>query len=148
MAKKVTTISIDEDVLKKAKRELPNFSLFIEDCLKAFLGIGNLELMTIDENREIIKNAMLKIQVLSVKNDTEVFEEHFNIKQQNDAWIKLFGAYRKHQDVQNDYVEVGRILNVDSTQLHESLELIDYECSKEDLVKCNDWNYVKKRFLK
>ena len=147
MVKKITTISIDEDVLKKAKKELPNFSIFVEECLKSFLGIGNLDLMTIDENRNIIKNAMLKIQILTAKNDGEIAVEHYDSKQQEEAWLKIFNLFRKHQENRSDVVNAGKILNMDSTELYELFEVIESECDKRELVKCSDWGYVKNTYL-
>ena len=147
MVKKITTISIDEDVLKKAKKELPNFSIFVEECLKSFLGIGNLDLMTIDENRNIIKNAMLKIQILTAKNDGEFAVEHYDSKQQEEAWLKIFNLFRKHQENRSDVVNAGKILNMDSTELYELFGIIESECDKRELVKCSDWGYVKNTYL-
>ena len=147
MVKKITTISIDEDVLKKAKKELPNFSIFVEECLKSYLGIGNLDLMTIDENRNIIKNAMLKIQILTAKNDGEIAVEHYDSKQQEEAWLKIFNLFRKHQENRSDVVNAGKILNMDSTELYELFEVIESECDKRELVKCSDWGYVKNTYL-
>ena len=147
MVKKITTISIDEDVLKKAKKELPNFSIFVEECLKSYLGIGNLDLMTIDENRNIIKNAMLKIQILTAKNDGEIAVEHYDSKQQEEAWLKIFNLFRKHQENRSDVVNAGRVLNMDSTQLYELFEVIESECDNRELVKCSNWEYVKDKFL-
>ena len=147
MVKKITTISIDEDVLKKAKKELPNFSIFVEECLKSYLGMGNLDLMTIDENRNIIKNAMLKIQILTAKNDGEIAVEHYDNKQQEEAWLKIFNLFRKHQENRSDVVNAGRVLNMDSTQLYELFGIIESECDKRELVKCSDWGYVKNTYL-
>ena len=147
LVKKITTISIDEDVLKKAKKELPNFSIFVEECLKSYLGIGNLDLMTIDENRNIIKNAMLKIQILTAKNDGEIAVEHYDSKQQEEAWLKIFNLFRKHQENRSDVVNAGKILNMDSTELYELFEVIESECDKRELVKCSDWGYVKNTYL-
>ena len=147
MVKKITTISIDEDVLKKAKKELPNFSIFVEECLKSYLGIGNLDLMTIDENRNIIKNAMLKIQILTAKNDGEIAVEHYDSKQQEEAWLKIFNLFRKHQENRSDVVNAGKILNMDSTELYGLFEVIESECDKRELVKCSDWGYVKNTYL-
>ena len=147
MVKKITTISIDEDVLKKAKKELPNFSIFVEECLKSYLGMGNLDLMTIDENRNIIKNAMLKIQILTAKNDSEIAVEHYDSKQQEEAWLKIFNLLRKHQENRSDVVNAGKILNMDSTELYELFEVIESECDKRELVKCSDWSYVKNIYL-
>ena len=147
MVKKITTISIDEDVLKKAKKELPNFSIFVEECLKSYLGMGNLDLMTIDENRNIIKNAMLKIQILTAKNDGEIAVEHYDSKQQEEAWLKIFNLFRKHQENRSDVVNAGRVLNMDSTELYELFEVIESECDKRELVKCSDWGYVKNTYL-
>ena len=40
MTKEKATISLDSEVLEKARKQIPNLSGFIEECLKQYLGIG------------------------------------------------------------------------------------------------------------
>ena len=53
MSKKSLKISIEEEVLEKAKKHIPNLSGFVEECLKHYFGyadgifpIGNVNEIT------------------------------------------------------------------------------------------------------
>ena len=41
MTKKTIGLSIDENILQKAKKEIPNLSEFLEECLKHYFGYAN-----------------------------------------------------------------------------------------------------------
>ena len=81
------------------------------------------------------------------KNDAEIAVEHYDNKQQEEAWLKIFNLFRKHQENRSDVVNAGRVLNMDSTQLYELFGIIESECDKRELVKCSDWGYVKNTYL-
>ena len=41
MTKKDVTLSIEENLLKNAKKQIPNLSAFFEECLKNYMGMVN-----------------------------------------------------------------------------------------------------------
>ena len=145
MTKKITTISIDEDVLRLAKKEIPNLSIWVEDLLRTYLGFNNTNIKSIDENLQTIKDCLLAIELQS-RMDTEAEAvESFSTEQQQKQWSNLFGLYRKGVNIDLDiWEQTSKMLNVSVRELQELIEVIDFEVDKSDIVKCNDWSYVKK----
>ena len=41
MTKKQLILTIEEDIVEKAKKHIPNISAFVEECMKQYMGIGN-----------------------------------------------------------------------------------------------------------
>jgi hypothetical protein len=141
MTKKITTISIDENVLKKAKKELPNLSIFVEDCLRAFFGLTDLNMVTIDDSRQIIRDNMLKIHLASKINETETENSRINISDCNNAWSKLWRKYRNGQEInRTDLTEADNILQVGVNELKNLMETLELTVDRVDMVKCDSWN--------
>lgn len=145
MTKKITTISIDEDVLRVAKKEIPNISIWVENLLKTYLGFNNTNIRSIDENLQTIKDCLLAIELQSKMDKETEKNENLTSEQQQKAWSNLFGLFRKGAVIDIDVWEYSsRLLNVTVRELKELVEVIDFEVDKSDLVKCNDWVYAKK----
>ncbi len=148
MVKKITTISIDEDILRLAKKELPNFSIFVEDCLKSYFGYNDHRIRTIDENLTVIKNAMLNIQLASVREAEIEINEAYTKAEQNKAWISVWGAYRNNQSINpNVWEESSKILGLSVRELQELVEKVEFEVNTVDLVKCNQWSFILDNFV-
>ena len=143
MVKKITTISIDETVLKKAKKELPNLSIFVEDCLRAYFGLTDLNIVTIDDSRQVIRDNMLKIHLASKINETETENSRITISDCNNAWSKLWRKYRNGQEInRTDLTEADNILQVGVNELKNLMETLELTVDRVYIVKCDDWNYV------
>ena len=146
MAKKVTTISIDENILRQAKKEIPNMSIFVEDCFKAYLGYDNTVVKSIDEHMQTIQKSLLDIHILTAKGDEINITETYNLKEQNRAWNLIFGKFRKNENITIDEFEnASKILNIPIRDLKELLENIEFNVSSNDLIRCNDWEFAKKQ---
>ena len=140
--KKVTTISIDENILKIAKKEIPNISIFIEDCLKAYLGYNNAEIRTIDENMETIKNCLLNIHYATSNNEIDV-KQQYNEVEINKSWLKLWNSKRNHLKLDDDDIKNElKVLGITYKELQEIFDKLDF-VSNENLIRCNDWKFVQ-----
>ena len=53
MTKERVNISIDKDLMEKARKQIPNLSAFIEECLKYYLGLED-GLMPIINDQDIL----------------------------------------------------------------------------------------------
>lgn len=147
MVKKVTTVSIDETILHMAKKEIPNISIFVEDCLRAYLGVNNTNVKSIDENLAIIQQCLLNIQIASMKDKDTTIVEQYNYSEQNKAWNTLFGKWRNQENINiDDWENTGKVLNVTVRELKDLIEVLEFE--NVDLIKCNDWSFVKQNYLK
>lgn len=143
MVKKVTTISIDENILKKAKMEIPNLSTFVEECLKQYLGLEN-EVADMQVELEKIKDSMLKIHLLS-KTDYAPSKE-LDIKKINDTWIKCWGVYRSNGIYNDAQIEkLAGLVDYEISYIKSMMNNLKLYLPKSDLSACDDWeNAVKK----
>lgn len=142
MTKKITTISIEENILKKAKKEIPNLSIWVEDSLKAYFGFEDMDLGVIDENRQYIRDCMLKIHLASKKTHQDDEEVQFNETELNNAWSKLWRLYRNGQATNNDILEAEKTLKIGFDELKGLLDNLVLSVNREDLVKCDEWSFA------
>lgn len=148
MSKKITTISIDEDVLRLAKKEIPNLSIWVEDLLRTYLGFNNTNIKSIDENLATIKDCLLNIELQSRMETETSKDENFTSEQQQKAWSNLFGTFRNGElQSEETWNHTSQLLGVSINDLSELLTYIDLNVNRSDLVKCNDWEYAK-QYLK
>lgn len=144
--KKVTTINIDAEVLRLAKREIPNISVFIEDCFRAYLGLDDENITGIQDELNRIKEARLRIHLLSEEDDLNSnLENRMDKKKMNEAWIKIWGVYRTSEviypaDIQN----ASNVLGVSIEDLKSLMSDLLIFVPKQDLSKCDDYFYAVK----
>lgn len=141
MTKKITTISIEENILKKAKKEIPNLSIWVEDGLKAYFGVNDTDLMVIDENRQYIRDCMLKIHLASKKTHQNEVENKLNAVEMDKAWKDVWRKYRAGQSF--DLKEASESLNLNPETLQDLLGNLDLSVSRADWVKCEDWKFAR-----
>ena len=142
MTKKRIELTIDEDILEKAKTQIPNMSNFFQNCLEAYLGINiNSLFYTSDaqESIDIIKNAQTALYLLVERNDVEE-----NIKQaERDeidlAWRRLYAEYRDQRVINQDKLKhASEVLGVPAEELQDIVEVC-YAYSRNGDVDVTDW---------
>lgn len=105
MTKEAVKLSIESDVLEKAKKQIPNMSKFFENCLSAYLGMNNQSVFYTNDAQEAIdtiRNAQTALYILTERNKIEE-----NIKQAEDdeirlTWMKLYTEYRDTRTINQD----------------------------------------------
>lgn len=142
MDKKVTTISIDMLLFRKAKREIPNLSEFVEKCLRVYLNASdnedNVESIQVELNK--IKEARLKIHLLSESDLNEDVLIGFDSQKMNKAWRKIWSSYRSINSYQEDDLkEAVTILGKSANELVNMMQSLIYNVRKSDLSKCDEW---------
>ena len=75
MTKKQLILTIDEDIVKKAKDTIPNISGFVEECLKQYLGIGNNLIPTskMKELVDTISKSQLELYLMNLQKKMELY---------------------------------------------------------------------------
>ena len=145
MTKKVTTISIDERVLVRAKQEIPNISDFCENCMRAYLGVGvnSLNISSMQEELNKLKSANLNLHLLS-----EVDLNNANNNELvNDAWRSIWRKTRNHMTVSdNELISASKILGKSSEELEQMLTVLVEYSSREDLIACEDWSFAAEKY--
>lgn len=134
MTKKKITVSIDEEILERAKKQMPNISEFLNECLKQYLGLADGIYPTANAS-DIINNISKSQAELFILNES--FKVHERMKIIEDEKIN-----RRFRALWNDY---KRRLNVNQELMEDVLKVVsvDYE-TLEDLL---DFAYVNQEHL-
>lgn len=147
--KKVTTINIDSKVLSRAKREIPNISVFIENCLKVYLNItdndDNVSLMQDELNK--IKDARLKLHLLSEVQDNDEEIQLYDKDKINRAWSSIWREYRTHNYINNTNMQSAcNILNRTENELKDIMDTLLYNTDSQELILCDEWDYALNKY--
>ena len=144
MTKKDLTITIDEDILKKAKKQIPNLSKFIEECLKQYLGIGNNLTPTskMYDLVETISKSQLELYLMNERQHIEEAKQKAEKQEINLAWRHLYTEYRDTRTINQDKLKHAvEVLGVNSEELTDIVEVC-YVFSRDDDVDVTEWSDV------
>lgn len=150
MKKKNATFYIDEEILKQAKREIPNLSVFVESCFKKYLnlyGSSKTENMVreIQEELENIKKSQLNIHLLSEVGIVNEEIKEVDNRKLNKSWISIWANYRNTETIiDSDIFNASEVLGKSYSELVDMMEDLMTCLSKQDLAKCDDWNIALK----
>lgn len=146
MTKKVTTIRVDKDLLDMARKEIPNLSYFIEECLRAYFGIKTETFNIKDVQSELdrIKQSSLNIHILTQIERANNVEIEKSIEMKNNAWMKLWGTYRNNRIYSEiSLSKTSEVLNENPRDLIQLMDYLLNYLDKDDLLKCDDWEFVQ-----
>ena len=142
--KKTTTINIDENILATAKKEIPNISTFVENCMRTYLGL-NTDVESIQSELDKIKNAKLNICILT--NKEKDIEPVIEIDKQriNQIWVKVWSEYRKNDTyTPRDFDLACAITGLNAREMDELLNKVKYNVPQINWVKCDDFETAKR----
>lgn len=140
--KKNTTIKLDEELLKKAREQIPNLSAFVTVCLEKYIGVNHeeFEISSIQDELDRMKEANLNIHILSERNQINTIEEEAITKKENDVWLSLWGAYRNTETVYQPALDkASEVLAIDKEELLDILDTLVYYIPKKELIYYDDW---------
>lgn len=148
MTKEKATISLDSEVLEKARKQIPNLSGFIEECLKQYLGIGFNLIPTSKMNElvETISKSQLELYLMNERGNIEEAKEKAAKQEINLAWRKLYTTYRDTRTINQDKLQyASEILNVPEDELVDIVEVC-YVFSRNDEIDVTEWNEVYQKY--
>lgn len=146
MVKKVSTINIDENILKLAKKEIPNLSSFVENCLKIYLGLDT-NINTIQNELNTIKQCQLNIHILTQLDYENVELQNQNKDKINKEWLKIWGLYRNTETIiDSDIMTASVIIGKSYTFLTNMMEILIAYIPKNELSFCDDFDYSLNRY--
>ena len=122
------TVSIDSEVLKKAKKQMPNISEFFNECLIQYLGLADGIYPTANAQDIIndISKSQAKLFILNQNYDYEKAQQEIEEEKINralrGAWHEYSKTFRPEGDAFNNAVSV---LNVDAEKLEDMLDFAD-----------------------
>ena len=148
MTKEKTTLTIDSDILRKAKNQIPNISGFVEDCLRNYLGEGNGLTPTskMQELVDTISKCQLELYLMNEKSKIDENKQKAEIEKINYTWRQLFKEYRDTQKLNRDKLEsASEILEVSPEELTDIIEVLYVYCTESE-VDITDWFEVYKEY--
>ena len=148
MTKEKATISLDSEVLEKARKQIPNLSGFIENCLRNYLGIGNglVNTSNIHELNETISKCQLELYLMNERGNIAEAKEKAEKQEINLAWRKLYTTYRDTRTINQDKLQyASEILNVPEEELVDIVEVC-YVFSRNDEIDVTEWEEVYQKY--
>lgn len=139
--KKQLILTIDEEVINKAKKTIPNISGFVEECLKQYLGIGNHLIPTSKMNElvEGISKNQLELYLMNERGHIEEAQEKAAKQEINIAWRQLYTEYRDTKTINQDKLKhAEKVIGVTSEELIDIVEVC-YVFSRRDEVDVTEW---------
>lgn len=134
MTKKNLMITIEEDVLQKAKKQIPNISEFLNECLKQYLGLADGIYQTANANDIInqIGRLQAELHIINTNYDYEKAQKEMEEEKINRALRGIWNEYRKHLDVDDELMsETLMVLPVDDAEKLEDMLDFAYEYQEE-----------------
>ncbi|MBR2558099.1 MAG: type II toxin-antitoxin system CcdA family antitoxin, partial [Methanobrevibacter sp.] len=126
MTKERVNISIDSELLIKAKKHIPNLSGFIEECLKHYFGYadGIFPIGNVNEITDKIGKLQVELFLINQNYDAEESRKKTENIKKDKAWRFLWNDYRPR-------------LIPDETLLAKAVELLGK--NEEELEDILDW---------
>ena len=145
--KKQLILTIDEEVVEKAKKQIPNISGFVENCLKQYLGIGNNLIQTskMQELVEGISKNQLELYLMNERGNIKEAQEKAAKQEINLAWRHLYTTYRDTRTIDPAKLKhASETLQVSEEELTDIVEVC-FVFSRNDGVDVTEWSevYVK-----
>ena len=131
------TISIDSEVLKKAKKQMPNISEFLNECLKQYLGMADGSFPTANARDVVddIGKSQAKLFIMNQNFDYENAQKRMENEKVNRALRKLWNEYRKTLTPEGQaFDEALNMLDVDSETLE---DMLDFAYANQELLGLN-----------
>ena len=129
MTKERVNISIDSEILIKAKKHIPNLSGFVEECLKHYFGYadGIFPIGNVNEITDKIGKLQVELFLINQNYDAEESMKNAANEEKDKAWRFLWNDFRP-------------TLIPDETLLETAIETL--EMNKEELEDILDWVYL------
>ncbi len=149
MTKKRLELTIEEDILEQAKKQIPNMSQFFQQCLEAYLGTNTQTLFYVPDAQiaiDTIRDAQTALFLLTERNKIEENIMKAEMQEINLAWRRLYTEYRDTRTINQDKLKhASEILNVDTEQLTHIVEVC-YAFSRNAGIDVTDWSEVYKTY--
>ena len=142
MSKKRVEISIEEEILQKAKNNIPNLSAFFEECLKHYFGYANgtFPIGNVQDITDKIGKLQVELHLINQNYDMETAMKEAEDFEKGKAWRFLWNDYRIKL-IPDELLMATAVkeLGVNEETLEDLLDEL-YECKDE--VDTEDWNQV------
>ena len=148
MTKKQLILTIEEDIVEKAKKHIPNISAFVEECMKQYMGIGNNLTPTskMHELVDTISKCHLELYLMNQRENIEEAKEKAAKQEINLSWRKLYTTYRDTRTIDEPLLKnASETLNVPTEELTDIVEVC-FVFSRRDEVDVTEWSEVYENY--
>ena len=148
MTKQRINVSIDSELLKKAKMEIPNLSGFLEECLKHYLGLtdGTIPVAKEFELLDRIGKLQVEMYIMNEKNDVEELMNKAKNNEKDKAWRFLWNDYR--QRLIPDEILMKKAIEQLGKNKEELEDILDWAYMTDVQVDTNSWQEVLRKYNK
>ncbi|PWB85266.1 BTB/POZ domain-containing protein [Methanobrevibacter thaueri] len=146
MSKKSLKISIEEEVLEKAKKHIPNLSGFVEECLKHYFGYadGIFPIGNVNEITEKIGKLQVELFLINQNYDAEESRKNAENEERDKAWRFLWNDFKPTLIPDETLLEKAiEILGINSEELE---DILDWVYITDINVNTNSWQEVLKAY--
>lgn len=148
MSKKRYDITVEQEVMEKAKKAIPNISGFVEECLKQFLGLGNNLAPTskMGELVETISKSQLELYLINERGNIEEAKVQAEQFEKDKAWRFLWNDYFRTLIPNTELMKNAvKILGIDEDTLE---DLLDEVYEAKDSIDTDNWDTVYEWYKK
>ena len=146
MTKQRINISIDSELLKKAKRDIPNLSGFVEECLKHYFGYAEGTIPVGDINEITDKIGKLNVELILINRNYNAKEnmKRAEDEKKNKAWRFLWNDFRPRLIPNETLMEKAiEELGMNEEELEDILDWVHITDVKVDT---NTWQEVLEKY--
>lgn len=148
MTKKQLILTVDEEVIEKAKKHIPNISGFVEECLKHHLGLadGTYPIANDLDLLDQISKLQVQLFILNENFDIEESRQKAEDFEKGKAWRFLWNDYRVKL-IPDEILMAAAVkeLGIDEETLE---DLLDELYEAKDSIDTEDWNTVYEWYKK
>lgn len=146
MSKKRLELSIEKDILEKAKKHIPNLSGFVEECLKHYFGYadGIFPIGNVNEITEKIGKLQVELFLINQNYDAEESRKNAENEERDKAWRFLWNDFKPSLIPDETLLEKAiEVLGINGEELE---DILDWVYITDINVDTNSWQEVLKAY--
>ena len=146
MTKKNLKISIEEEILEKAKKHIPNLSGFVEECLKHYFGYadGIFPIGNVNEITDKIGRLQVELFLINQNYDVEESRKNAENEERDKAWRFLWNDFKPSLIPDETLLEKAiEVLGINGEELE---DILDWVYITDINVNTNSWQEVLKAY--
>ena len=146
MTKERVNISIDSELLIKAKKHIPNLSGFVEECLKHYFGYADGIFPIGNVNEIIDKIGKLQVELFLINQNYDAEEHRKNAENEeiDKAWRFLWNDFRPTLIPDETLLKKAiEVLGINGKELE---DILDWVYITDVKVDTNSWQEVLEKY--
>lgn len=146
MTKKDLKLTIEDEILEKAKKHIPNLSGFVEECLKHYFGYadGIFPIGNVNEITDKIGRLQVELFLINQNYDVEESRKNAENEERDKAWRFLWNDFKPSLIPDETLLEKAiEVLGINGEELE---DILDWVYITDINVNTNSWQEVLKAY--